>query len=279
MSSKMLHATFAAVVAALMTFGVAGTASATAVTGTVYCDANQNQEIDGEDAILVSVEVIAESAELGSFSDQTNFQGIYFIDLPNVVPASYDETLNPASLPEDAVIIGPATQSFDLTPTMQGAVVDWLVDAPICHAPFCGDGILDEGEQCDDGNDEDGDGCSAECTDEVSGGGCTPGYWKQEQHFDSYPPGVTPDTLFSDIFEDAFPGLTLLDVMELGGGGLAALGRHVAAAFLNASTIDYSLGVDAVVDGFNAVFPGSKGDYNTQKDVLEMFNELGCPLD
>ena len=29
--------------------------------------------------------------------------------------------------------------------------------------PFCGDGLIDEGEQCDDGNDEAGDGCSDEC--------------------------------------------------------------------------------------------------------------------
>jgi cysteine-rich repeat protein len=30
-------------------------------------------------------------------------------------------------------------------------------------APFCGDDILDEGEECDDGNAEEGDGCSAAC--------------------------------------------------------------------------------------------------------------------
>ena len=32
------------------------------------------------------------------------------------------------------------------------------------HEPFCGDGHLDAGEQCDDGNSRDGDGCSANCT-------------------------------------------------------------------------------------------------------------------
>ena len=30
--------------------------------------------------------------------------------------------------------------------------------------PECGDGILDPGEQCDDGNNVDGDGCQADCT-------------------------------------------------------------------------------------------------------------------
>lgn len=29
--------------------------------------------------------------------------------------------------------------------------------------PACGDGVIDEGEECDDGNTEDGDGCSATC--------------------------------------------------------------------------------------------------------------------
>jgi cysteine-rich repeat protein len=32
--------------------------------------------------------------------------------------------------------------------------------------PSCGDDVLDEGEECDDGNAEDGDGCSAACQSE-----------------------------------------------------------------------------------------------------------------
>jgi cysteine-rich repeat protein len=35
------------------------------------------------------------------------------------------------------------------------------VDEP---EPFCGDGTVDAGEECDDGNNADGDGCSANCT-------------------------------------------------------------------------------------------------------------------
>jgi cysteine-rich repeat protein len=34
---------------------------------------------------------------------------------------------------------------------------------PDCTKPRCGDGILDGGEACDDGNTVDGDGCSADC--------------------------------------------------------------------------------------------------------------------
>ena len=41
------------------------------------------------------------------------------------------------------------------------------VDGPCradCRAPRCGDGRPDEGEQCDDGNDDDRDGCRRDCT-------------------------------------------------------------------------------------------------------------------
>src|SRR6266404_5783716 len=38
-------------------------------------------------------------------------------------------------------------------------------------APRCGDGFLDPGEQCDDGNTTSGDGCSANCTLESCGNG------------------------------------------------------------------------------------------------------------
>jgi len=36
------------------------------------------------------------------------------------------------------------------------------------YIPFCGDGTKDAGEECDDGNNEDGDGCSANCTTELT---------------------------------------------------------------------------------------------------------------
>jgi len=37
--------------------------------------------------------------------------------------------------------------------------------------PYCGDGNLDPGEQCDDGNNVNGDGCSSVCNTEGGGGG------------------------------------------------------------------------------------------------------------
>lgn len=145
---------------------------------------------------------------------------------------------------------------------------------------FCGDGNLDEGEQCDDGNNENGDGCSAICLIEGGDDGCTPGYWKQSHHFDSWPLPYTPDTPFGSVFEDAFPGKTLLEVLWTGGGGKRALGRHSVAALLNAASgdVDYPISTQDVIDSFNEVYPGIKRDYNEIKDGFADANEKFCPL-
>jgi hypothetical protein len=115
-------------------------------------------------------------------------------------------------------------------------------------------------------------------TPQGGGEGCTPGYWKQSQHFDSWTAPYTPSTQFSAVFEGAFPSMTLLQVLAQGGGGLNALGRHTVAALLNSASADadYDLTTAQVIAAFNAVFPG--GDYEGQKNIFAGFNELGCPL-
>lgn len=117
---------------------------------------------------------------------------------------------------------------------------------------------------------------------ETGGGeGCTPGYWKQPQHFDSWV-GYTQNQLFSSVFEDAFPGMTLLQVLSSGGNTAGeALGRHTVAALLNAaagSGVSYDLTTAQVIAGFNAAWPGDKNTLNAQKAIFAGFNELGCPL-
>jgi hypothetical protein len=108
--------------------------------------------------------------------------------------------------------------------------------------------------------------------------GCTPGYWKQDQHFDSWTAPYAPNTLFSAVFENAFPGMTLLQVLESGGGGLDALGRHTVAALLNAASsgVSYGMTPAQVIAAFNAVYPG--GNYEGQKNIFATANERGCPL-
>jgi hypothetical protein len=110
------------------------------------------------------------------------------------------------------------------------------------------------------------------------GQGCTPGYWRQSQHFDSWPAPYTPTMQFSAVFDDAFPGMTLGEVVATGGGGLQALGRHTVAALLNSASadVDYNLSTADVIAAFNAVYPD--GDYEALKNRFEGFNELGCSL-
>jgi hypothetical protein len=116
----------------------------------------------------------------------------------------------------------------------------------------------------------------------TSGGqGCTPGYWKQSQHFGSWT-GYTPGQMFSSVFapSNAFSDKTLLQVLSLGGGGLNALGRHAVAALLNASSagVDYDLSVQQVIDAFNTASTGSKNAIENQKNILDMLNNQGCGL-
>ncbi len=113
------------------------------------------------------------------------------------------------------------------------------------------------------------------------GEGCTPGYWKQSQHFDNWTSPYNNGLLFGSAgFEDAFPGKTLLNVVSTGGGGLKALGRHTVAALLNAASPDvaYPLTVSEVIASFNAGYPGDKNDYENLKDQFEGYNETFCPL-
>jgi hypothetical protein len=113
------------------------------------------------------------------------------------------------------------------------------------------------------------------------GEGCTPGYWKQSHHFDSWV-GYTPNQLFSSVFENAYPGKTLLQVLSANGNSAGeALGRHTVAALLNASVgsgVSYDLTTADVINGFNNVWPGTKNALNGQKDIFEGFNTQGCPL-
>jgi hypothetical protein len=115
----------------------------------------------------------------------------------------------------------------------------------------------------------------------VAGGeGCTPGYWKVPVHWDSWPAGVDPSDLFSSIFADAFPGLSLLDVLSAGGGQLIALGRHAVAAYLNASTVNYGMTPAEVVTLFNNAYASGDKDFiEAQKKILEDLNQQQpCPL-
>jgi len=113
--------------------------------------------------------------------------------------------------------------------------------------------------------------------------GCTPGYWKQDQHFDSWQVYSATDS-FNAVFgvSGPFPNtLTLLDALGLGGGGLNALARHAVAGLLSSisSDVDYGLTPAEVIQQVQAAING--GDATTieaLKNKLDALNNKGCPL-
>jgi hypothetical protein len=113
------------------------------------------------------------------------------------------------------------------------------------------------------------------------GQGCTPGYWRQTQHFDTWTAPYAPTTQFSAVFANAFPGKTLHDVVRLGGGGLNALGRSAVAALLNAAstTVHYDYTVAQVVSRFNTALASmNRAQIENQKNEFDFLNNQGCPL-
>lgn len=125
------------------------------------------------------------------------------------------------------------------------------------------------------------------------GHGCTPGYWKQEKHFDSWVNLLPTDSFFSAFGRiitiqwsekgkpDDVTDPSLLQALGAKGGGINALARHAVASLLNT----YSLGAnfayppDYIIDKFNdAVKSGDPDIIEMTKDMFETANESYCPL-
>lgn len=132
---------------------------------------------------------------------------------------------------------------------------------------------------------------------QIAGGGegCTPGYWKQNHHFDSWPAPYSPKDKLEDPFnvprnlklarperEDP-ENLTLIEGLELRGGKVNALIRHAVAALLNAASdgVSFNLTVNEVITKFNDAVDkkgNRKREIRETKNEFENFNEQGCPL-
>ena len=120
----------------------------------------------------------------------------------------------------------------------------------------------------------------------TGGEGCTPGYWKQPHHFDSWI-GYSPDDRFRDAFMTG-SRMSLLFTLSRGGGGGIAFRRHATAALLNAANpdVDYFQSVDEVVASvkstYSLIWKTPKSErrpiWNAAKLIFEEQNELGCPL-
>jgi hypothetical protein len=121
----------------------------------------------------------------------------------------------------------------------------------------------------------------------VGGEGRTPGFWKQPHHFGHWPApycpsstcGCTP-TLFCEVFDcnpsrAAYEGKTLLQVLQQGGGGFKALGRHAVGALLNSASdgLDFGFTTQEVINLVNAAI--DSGNPQSAHAMLEDQNEMG----
>jgi hypothetical protein len=126
----------------------------------------------------------------------------------------------------------------------------------------------------------------------VGGEGCTPGYWRN--HADRWLiddlTGSAATNLVFDEFFGVTSGLgssyTLGQAIWAQGGGVHALARHATAGVLNAyggvpnadgSTVDYPLSAAQVIDMVRAAI-ANPDTLEETKDLLDGYNNLGCPL-
>ncbi len=125
------------------------------------------------------------------------------------------------------------------------------------------------------------------CEEIPQGGeGCTPGYWKQSQHLDSWP--VDVNTTFYEVFgrsieirikrQGTVYEPTLLEALNANGGQVNMAARHATAAYLNAmsSGVNFDMTSSYVVNAFQSSF--DSGSYGVLIQGLVDANEQGCPL-
>lgn len=120
-------------------------------------------------------------------------------------------------------------------------------------------------------------------------GGCTPGYWKQDHHFDSwagYWPNDTLEAVFDVPDSLGMDNLTLLDALNFGGGGGVQGGakillRAAVAALLNEAHTDFEFALSggSVVSQVNAALATeNRNTMLSLASTLDAANNYGCPL-
>jgi hypothetical protein len=118
------------------------------------------------------------------------------------------------------------------------------------------------------------------------GQGCTPGFWKQSQHF-SFWKDYTPSQKFSNVFGRTITissgsDPTLLKALEAQGGCVNALARHTVAALLNAAKIgtpSFPYTKSQVISQFQVAYDsGSCSIMEAQTDKFVLANEQECPF-
>jgi hypothetical protein len=115
--------------------------------------------------------------------------------------------------------------------------------------------------------------------------GCTLGYWKN--HIDRWCSAYSPTMTYGSVFANApanIANLTLLQALNLGGGGVKNLARQSVAALLNACSdevtypLPYADNPQSVIDAVNAAFLAGGNAPGQLATALDNLNNTGCPL-
>ena len=133
-----------------------------------------------------------------------------------------------------------------------------------------------------------GDSADAQKTWEGGGQGCTPGYWKQPQHFDSWVgTGYTPNQTVGSVFTNSGVASETLVQALAGGGGSTIQGaktillRAAVAALLNAgsSGVNYQFTTAQIIAETNAALASNdRATILALAAELDAANNAGCPL-
>lgn len=144
----------------------------------------------------------------------------------------------------------------------------------------CGNGILETGEQCDDGNLMSGDGCSSTCDLEAIPGQVRWGFWGEDRN--AYAGGgFTPDpdqgveTLFENYTFAHTKGMNS-DWVNGDTNNRAYVVNVLTAAANTNTSLDIQLGSSAEY-GWN--FSTSTGNFNIDKwkDMISKFGDINRP--
>ena len=113
-------------------------AHAWSATGFVFCDANQNQTIDGGDSPIANVLVVVTNTS-GTFSNAalTAADGSFLVLLPEDTVDTYVETLVAATLPASSTIVLPTPPVFVFSLPNGNSTVfvgNWLINSPECQS-------------------------------------------------------------------------------------------------------------------------------------------------
>jgi hypothetical protein len=114
--------------------------------------------------------------------------------------------------------------------------------------------------------------------------GCTLGYWKN--HTNRWCESYRTCDRFGDVFANApasLANLSLLQALNLGGGGIYNLARQGCAALLNACSGEvayagYSDSTQAVIDAVNQAYAAGGTAPGIMGAQMDFYNNSGCPM-